>query len=638
MTNHFVGCKHEYGVTGNRVWFSTFLMMLLMVFLAGCATPVGTRNVGIKKSYEHINSNAIKDDTYSDASRTVLHRFFLEEVFKKDPGAAIETLHDLACEDDRRDLLFALSELTYLSGRRASSSNDPDILKQARSYYLGSAVYAYLYLLGDRGGDFPDPYDRRFRVASDLYNTALAQALIYRKQTIPHENSIHPLPVGTLFLELNLDRFPHDLERLETIIPADKLTVYGLTVRDRHPGLGAPFIAVEKKIPGIPIIKSIPGTLFLKVEGNIRDLRQGVRAKAEIFSSYEKRVTQINDKVIPLENDLSAQLAYALNQPFLWDIGSMQFFKGAVLKSGIYQVQPYSPDRIPVIFVHGTFSSPVWWAEMFNTLRADPILWEKYQFWFYLYDSSKQLVLSAVEMRDTLSEKIKSLDPQGKNNTLKEIVVVGHSQGGLLTKLTAVETGDTLIRAVAKKDLNQLNLTVAEKAMFERYLIYSPLPFVRRVVFISTPHRGSYLANNWVRQIVQRIVSFPRDVLKTTGQLLTVAQKMDLTGFKDKKMVTSIDAMSPSNEGLLALADIPLAPGIIGHSIISIKGDEMPPEGADGVVRYTSAHVDYVQSEFIVRTGHSSQDHPLVIEEIRRILLEHLERQDCLKAKYDCKK
>jgi hypothetical protein len=45
------------------------------------------------------------------------------------------------------------------------------------------------------------------------------------------------------------------------------------------------------------------------------------------------------------------------------------------------------------------------------------------------------------------------------------------------------------------------------------------------------------------------------------------------------------------------------------------------------VVRYTSAHVDYVESEFIVRTGHSSQDHPLVIEEIRRILLEHLERQ-----------
>jgi hypothetical protein len=95
-----------------------------------------------------------KDDTYSDASRYVLHRFFLEEAFKKDPGAAIETLHDLACEDDRRDLLYTLSELTYLSARRAGSSNDPDTHEQVRPYYLASAVYAYLYLLGERGGIF----------------------------------------------------------------------------------------------------------------------------------------------------------------------------------------------------------------------------------------------------------------------------------------------------------------------------------------------------------------------------------------------------------------------------------------------------------------------------------------------------
>ena len=625
MTHHFVTYRQDNEVPSNRFWTGTFIILLLMVFSAGCATPIRTRHVGIQKTYANINANAIKDLTYSDASGYVLHRFYLKDTFEKDPQTAIETLHDLACKDDRRDLLYALSELTYLTARRSDSSNISDMFDHARKYYLASAVYAYLYLIGERGGDFPDPYDRRFRVACDLYNTALAQALLHRKERTPLKNSIHPLPVGTLFLELNLDHFPHDLEELETIVPADTLSVKGLTVRDRRPGLGAPFLAVEKKIPDMPVVKSIPGTLFMEVQGDIRNLRQGVRAEVEIFSSYEKRVEQINDHAIPLENDLSAQLAYSLNQSFLWDIGSMQFLKGAVLKTGIYPVQPYSPDRIPVVFVHGTFSSPVWWAEMFNTLRADPLLWEKYQFWFYLYDSSKQGILSAVEMRNILSEKVKTLDPQGKNNTLKEMVIVGHSQGGLLTKLTAVETGDTLIRAVAKKDLDQLNLSPAEKSMIERYLIYSPLPFVKRVVFISTPHRGSYLVNSWVRHIVQRIISLPGNVLKTTGQLLTVAQKMDLAGIRHNKMITSIDSMSPSNQGLLALADIPLAPGITGHSIISIKGDETPPEGTDGVVRYTSAHVDYVQSEFIVRTGHSSQDHPLVIEEVRRILLEHLD-------------
>jgi hypothetical protein len=88
--------------------------------------------------------------------------------------------------------------------------------------------------------------------------------------------------------------------------------------------------------------------------------------------------------------------------------------------------------------------------------------------------------------------------------------------------------------------------------------------------------------------------------------------------------------MSPSNPIFKTLADIPLANGIAGHSIISIEGDEEPPEGDDGVVAYTSAHVDYVESEFLVRSGHSCQGNPLVIEEVRRILLEHLKENNQL--------
>ena len=311
----------------------------------------------------------------------------------------------------------------------------------------------------------------------------------------------------------------------------------------------------------------------------------------------------------------------------MWDVGEQQFFKGAVLKSGIYPVQPYSPGRIPVVFVHGTASSPVWWAEMFNTLRSDPVLWEKYQFWFYLYDSSKPLVFSVRDFRESLSRMVDTLDPEGKDTALKEMVVVGHSQGGLLTKLTAVETGDAIIRATTQKGIDELGLNDTERAMVEGYLIYSPLPFVSRVVFISTPHRGSFLASGWVRRMVQKIIWLPVDVVKQATSLGYTANKIGMTGFGEAgRMRTSIDSMSPESPGLLALADIPLGPGITGHSIIAIDGDETPPEGDDGVVKYTSAHVDYVESEFIVRSGHSCQGHPLVIEEVRRVLLEHLDR------------
>jgi hypothetical protein len=44
----------------------------------------------------------------------------------------------------------------------------------------------------------------------------------------------------------------------------------------------------------------------------------------------------------------------------------------------------------------------------------------------------------------------------------------------------------------------------------------------------------------------------------------------------------------------------------------------------DGVVAYESAHIEGVASELVVRSGHSTQSHPETIEEVRRILREHV--------------
>ncbi|MBW2194013.1 MAG: hypothetical protein JRF37_00150 [Deltaproteobacteria bacterium] len=625
MRNHLAIRASQSPVASKGLSIWAVPLLILFVLMVGCATPIGTREVGVRRTYEQINVTALKEDTYSDASADVLHRFFLTEQFEKDPHRTLEILHEKACEDERGDLLYTLSELNYLTASKTQKTSASKIT-QARSYYLASAVYAYFYLLGERGEAAPSSYDRRFRVACDLYNMALAQSITIRKDDGGFEDSVRKLPVGTISLELRSTHFPHKLETFEKIIAADTLTVFGLTVRDRHPGLGAAFTAVEKATADDPVAREVPGTLFLRVEGDIRDLKTGAcRGLVELYSAYEKREVQVAGKTIPLEEDLTAQLAHSLNQPFVWKIGTLQFLTGRELfKTGIYPLQPYSPGRIPIVFVHGTMSSPVWWAEMFNTLRADRILHEKFQFWFFIYDSGKPIVFSAEQLRASLIQKVKDLDPEKRDRALQQMIIVGHSQGGLLTKLTAVDTGDTLIRAVFQKGLEELDLDDAERESIHRYLIYRPLPFVKRVVFVSTPHRGSYLAGDWVRRLIMKIVTLPINVLKATTTLATAGTRLGVGSFQEeRKLRTSIDSMSPKNEGLLALADIPLAAGIKGHSIIAIKGDDEPPEGDDGVVAYTSAHIDYVESEFIVRSGHSCQGHPLVIEEVRRILLEH---------------
>jgi hypothetical protein len=204
------------------------------------------------------------------------------------------------------------------------------------------------------------------------------------------------------------------------------------------------------------------------------------------------------------------------------------------------------------------------------------------------------------------------------------MVVIGHSQGGLLAKLTATDTGDKVLRALLKTNrLGELKLSTEQTATLRKYTCYEALPFVKRVVFISTPHRGSYLAGGFVRSLARKLVSLPAELAKRTSELSGLTEKLDFPK-ELRGTPTSIDGMSPKNPFLRTLADMPLAPGVKGHSIISVQGDGDYHRGKDGLVAYESAHVDYVESEFIVRSFHSCQDKPPTIEEVRRILHEHL--------------
>jgi hypothetical protein len=85
----------------------------------------------------------------------------------------------------------------------------------------------------------------------------------------------------------------------------------------------------------------------------------------------------------------------------------------------------------------------------------------------------------------------------------------------------------------------------------------------------------------------------------------------------------AIDNMNPSNPGLQILQSIPVSSRIPAHSIIAVEGDGPKEDGNDGVVAFSSTHIDEAVSELVVRSSHSVQGNPQAIEEVRRILLEH---------------
>jgi hypothetical protein len=158
-------------------------------------------------------------------------------------------------------------------------------------------------------------------------------------------------------------------------------------------------------------------------------------------------------------------------------------------------------------------------------------------------------------------------------------------------------------------------------------MFMTPLPFVTRVVFVATPQRGSDVAGFLVerfRWFVAWALTLPPNLIRITGEVLVGSEDPLLRHQLRQGLPRSVDNMSPRNHGIQTLAALPIAPGVTAHSIIAIKAGSSLDEGGDGVVTYRSAHIDEAASELIVESGHSVQSHPEAIEEIRRILLQHL--------------
>lgn len=624
-----------------RMLPAPIFLALLACALTGCSRPMGVDHVAQDPAYRDISGSILTSDELSSETRFQLHRHGLDRLLDQDPDAALHRLQDIAIDARDRDLLFALAEASFSIGERQASRDRRQAYERVagprgpagrdpQDYYLGAAVYAYLFLFPPAPDGLPIAFDRRFRIACDLYNFGLGWALT-RRHEAGAEVHLAPgrrnLPAGGLELDFALKADAWKADTFAKFLMADQYRVVGLSARNRRSGLGAPLIAVTSLDPALQVTRSVPATVFLRIDGSLADLAAGTATGSlELHSALDGNAVTVGGMQVPLELDSTVAMAHTLSQESVWSLGRMQFLSAhKAIPNQLFLRTPYQPGLIPVVLVHGTFSSPIWWAEMMNTLAADPVLRTRFQFWTYLYSSSNPILVSSADFRDELAATVQRLDPQGKDAALKRMVVIGHSQGGLLTKLTATRTGDRLWRTIDDRPLADLPLSAAELADISRLFVYEPLPFVARTVFISTPHRGSFQSGTFARRIAHWLVTLPMKVVDKTYTLITRTGVTKMPEFLEGNVPTSLDGMSPHNPVMRALAEIPLAPGVAGNSIIAVaEGIDDFRAGDDGVVQYASAHVDYVESELVVRQGHSCQDKPETIEEVRRILHRHL--------------
>ena len=597
------------------------LLSAFLLAIAGCLTPIGVRKVGYAQVYRDLRSNALDQGEPSDLTQNLLHFLDLDDAFAKDPESALRTLHDRAVREGRRNVVFALAELHYLVARRLES----------RDHFLASAIYAYLYLFDEQDPVPPDPFSLNFRVACDLYNRALSQALLSTDaSSIVLDAGDHKLPSGRIALESARIGFPWGDDLFSKLLPADAYAIRGLTLRTRDAGLGVPVVAVpERKREGKKWIHAltsdVPATVFLRLKGGLHELDQGtLSGTLELYSSFDYSTVEVGKQKVPLEADLTTPLAHSLEGATIWSFDLAGLFSGGMQEfdPGIYMVQPYSPEKIPVVFVHGTSSSPTTWIEMFNWLRADRELRKHYQFWFFLYPSGSPIAYSGHLLRKALRETLADIDPEGKDPKLREMIVVGHSQGGLLTKLTAVDSGDRFWSAISDRPLDEIQMQPEQKEIVRDSLFFEHLPFVKRVVYIATPHQGSFLAGHWLGNLVNGFVEIPKSVQKVFAG---VPDQPGLPKDLAENIPTSIGNMTPGNRFLKVLHGIDEAPTIHVHSIIAVDGEGPPEKLDDGLVTYESAHQPGAESECVVRSFHTCLGNVHVIDEMRRILLLNLE-------------
>jgi len=161
-------------------------------------------------------------------------------------------------------------------------------------------------------------------------------------------------------------------------------------------------------------------------------------------------------------------------------------------------------------------------------------------------------------------------------------------------------------------------------------MFFKPLPFVTRVVFICTPHRGSFRATGLVLNLVRRLVTLPAnlakgavDAIQQNEAYVTAQARSQL-----RAMPTAVDNMSPNSPFAKTLSASPIAPGVTVNSIVAVLGEGALTSQTDGVVNYTSAHLDGIGTEKVVHSSHSTQAVPDTIEEVRRILREQVAEED----------
>lgn len=629
--------RSPHGQRTSRVLAAGMLVALLG---SGCAGLIHVRPADPVDTYRRNLSAEVDSRGLSEGTRALLARHDLTAQSATEPEALIAALDRFPATD--RAARFAAIELALVAAARVSP-HEPEI---ALAGYVDAAARAWDYLFAPAADGLDTGFAPDFEAAIAAYDFAVARIVervwaLGLGRSRPSTIAL-PVTVSHPGRRLTLDLTPYRFSDFDAMTPTDRVDVRGFPHRHVRYGIGTPLVDIlsrRAKLPGTayfpPRGLALPLTAVVRFddagETDASEDAELQTATLELLDPTTRETATFAGYTAPVAADFTASFGYlaALGEQEIRRLGKRGMFSPESTDSfhGIFTMEPYDPDKIPVVMIHGLWSDPSIWLPMTNELVGDAEIRRAYQIWYFMYPSGEPFLWTAAMLRDSLAAIRHNLDPEGSSRAMQSIVLIGHSMGGLLAKRLATDSGDILWDEVFTVPPDRLDAPESDVERLRQALEFEPQPYAHRIVFLSTPQRGAGKARGLFGRLTSSKIHPPTDLdrlLQGIAERSPDAIRPRMLHLFERGAPTSLRALWPNNPVMHAFSELPIAAGVPYHVIVGDRGQDGGPNATDGVVPYSSSHLDGAASELIVPTGHHTHSDPQAIREVVRILKENM--------------
>lgn len=569
---------------------------------------------------------------------------------KPSPGCIDALTAAPGVDTERR--LSALSELWLQQALALRSTPPGDGPAAPLDAWLETARHAYAYLFFTNRKPSARAFEERQTQVRDYYNLAAQEVAVIlfarsrTRNTASQNDTVARVGAWTVRSDLSAVGGMAAAMPPEELVPASALAFSGLRSQYRRDGFGSELVAVldaqarapaagpprdgQAKDRGVPRRRKAWSdmpyqsvTVLLRFAGSTLAEVLGTHdASISVYDPYQQERVTLHDQEVPLAGDFTAGYGLWLARSGFarQSIRSLLGREQGIDRPHLYLMHPYDPKRRIIVMIHGLASSPEAWVNVANEITGDETLRRQYQIWQVYYPTNLPIAISHAQIRRAVGDTLRHFDPAGQARASKDMVVVGHSMGGLIARLMVSSSKDTpLSRLIAHSRFDERRRQRLQSRLAS-LIDFEPLPEVGRAVFIAAPHRGTPAARHRLSRLLAGLIRLPLSVLE---ELSDIVQGPDGGPGPVPRLPTGLDNLRDDDPFIRAAADLPVSPDVRYHSIIARTNAEGPlARSDDGLVPYGSAHLPGAVSEKVIVSGHSVQETAAAVLELRRILLE----------------